>query len=1142
MQNHHRAFHFLLMSVFIIVGLTACTSDKEQETGGEEQLPSSVAASLSSELASSESSSYIAVSSSEVSSDSEASSEPVSDQPESSSLSASSLSASPSSAPNSSSEPASSGAIQKGAIQIINEQCVNCHVPLHADWASLTTDEDWVSSPKGWINTSDPDSSKLLSRMKYHGEADTFNMPSENNNAPEPYSHDHYEVILSWVRSLKDAATNSSVESLPSQSSSEVPASSTPASSSVSSSSHSSAPIITKTAIQIIDEFCVSCHFTSHDKWGDYRTDADWLAAKARSGENYINSLDTQDSLLLRRMKYYAGGAQSNMPPADNANQSLQFTKAHYDVIANWVDGFTYKSSEPTSDGSVNIQAVILDETGLTIELSCQKTEDIVLNITDPANVQATDISGYQAIQVRETGTTSVSFDAIVSTGMAGEFGLVGEGIDFWQKNVFFNAIRRDVENGQLDITLDIHAVSDVSDDFAKVGILVTDADGIDGKMVFVHWSGRHGLAEDSGDGKLNIYRRFADNPSSGEITPAPAKLRVAYEGDALNVGACFDCEDPVVGLPKELNFEPKQLFIVATSHTVNAISALLTLTDAYSDAAKFEPIVSQEVSCGTQVTSKFIPVSELGAIERVNVKALRQGAVAATGSTLKVFSDAASCEIQDELLSPKLRRLSELQIRNAITDIFDDIFEESVWPNMEDGARLIGVNTLADKLYVNNLNYERLYASSRQIVAEVLDSHSEVSACVSATSDVCVGEVITKYGRLLWRRPLTTIEQGDLATAYSGLTDNREQLELGLNALLLSSKFLFRDEVGQLVDGVNTLSNYEVVSILSFALWNSTPDEALLTLADKASAITEAELLAEIERMFSDERTPQALVAFYKDYLKLDLVLTRPKDDSFNFTDVVRRDVLASAEKTLYDKLLVNPDFIQVFLGNSYYVNKNIDYLFGVTSNDNNLSSVSVASNQREGILNHPAFLSVHSTLAKSGIVKRGVFALEQLLCQELPDPPGDVMPVAVPDGIDPDSTSERELLQIIHSSQAGCFGCHQIIDPAGFGFENFDSIGRYRTTEKQNVAIDASGTLDNVGEHVLKYGNSADYARELVVSPQMKHCVSRRFLENFLGQELKHDACEVKKFEAALSSGDGTVKSLLKALVSLESFAKRK
>ena len=459
----------------------------------------------------------------------------------------------------------------------------------------------------------------------------------------------------------------------------------------------------------------------------------------------------------------------------------------------------------------------------------------------------------------------------------------------------------------------------------------------------------------------------------------------------------------------------------------------------------------------------------------------------------------------------------------------------------MEDGAKLIGMNTMADKLNVNSLNFERLFQSSKAIVNQLLTENSEIKNCAESADRDCVNDLTLNYGTLIWRRPLSDDE---LAGLYSGIAasgDNSEALKFVFNSFILSSNFLYRSEVGQRLDGVAHLDNYEIVTLLAFTVWNSTPDQTLLNLAAQTAPLSQTQLKAQVDRMFTDTRANLALMEIYKDYLKLDLVLSRDKAESFNFTTDVREDLLHSAEQMLLDNISADTPYVDVFKGDTFYINDTIAPFFNTNTQSNQLEATQLDGNERSGLLNHPAFLAVHSTLYQSGIVKRGVFALEQLLCQEIPDPPGDVMGVPVPADVDPDVTSERELLQITHSSQAACMGCHRFIDPAGFGFENFDSVGRYRTSEKDDVTIDASGLLEGVGEKVLSYNSSAEYSRELTSSPQMKQCVSQRFLEHYLSQELEQNACELKKYQSLLNSGKGSVKELLYALISLESFSSR-
>ena len=906
-------------------------------------------------------------------------------------------------------------------------------------------------------------------------------------------------------------------------------------------SSSSSALLVDSTAaLKIIEQYCTNCHFGLHKSWLEYDSDDAWRLAQARNGEGYINQLNPEDSLLLRRMKYY-GGENADMP-LDNAAQTKVFTREDYNIVLAWVKSLGKKPFEVISDGSVSIDNLSLNEQGVQLTLGCESDDELQLHIRNPKKIELTSIDQFSGLVSREDGIAMLDSREVITSLDDGTFLFTGEGLDLWQDKIYFNALSQPITDGALDLTLDVLSVDGVEHDFAKVGLLVTDADDLSGQMVFIHWSGRSGLAEDSGLGVLNDYRRIIANPVEGEVTPTPARLRVAYENDVLKIGGCYGCESPAVGLPKTLNFKPTHVYIVASSHTEGMIQARLGLMDAYSDEGKYAKVYEEDVACEEGVASVNIPAEHLDGLERLQVELYRNDGLVAAASAVKEFSEVASCELQDELLEPKLRRLSQTQIKNSIVDIFGDRFDESIWPDMEDGAKLIGMNNTSDRLNVNNLNMERLLETSKAVARTALVSEPTILACAEAANDACVLDVIQTYGKRMWRRPLAAAEVAEFSALLAEFDRHDVQLEFAINALFLSANFLFRSEVGVLESDAQVLSNYEVASILSYAVLNTTPDDTLLALADKPEPLTPEELQQQVARLLSDARADTAMMEVYKDYLKLDLVLSRAKDDSFNFTDAVRADVLTSAEQMLIDGIAAGGRFVDVFDGSDYYLNSTIDYLFNADVGNAELTKTSLDANERRGVLNHPAFLSVHSTLAKSGIVKRGVFALEQLLCQELPDPPSDVMPVPVPEGVDALLTSERSLLQMTHSAQSACITCHQVIDPAGFGFENFDSIGRYRTVEKTVVAIDASGVLDNVGDHVLMYNNSAEYSEALMASPQMNSCVSRRFLEHYLGQDLERNACELEKYQRHLSEGDGSVSALLTTLIRLESFGKRK
>ena len=500
----------------------------------------------------------------------------------------------------------------------------------------------------------------------------------------------------------------------------------------------------------------------------------------------------------------------------------------------------------------------------------------------------------------------------------------------------------------------------------------------------------------------------------------------------------------------------------------------------------------------------------------------------------------AASCESQGQLIEPQLRRLTEQQIQNSVTDIFGDIFEVNDWPEMKDGGSLLGMSYSADRLQMNSINTENLYKSSRRLVKKILADNSVINNCAQSSISNCITDTIADFGLQLWRRPLTASEINNLVNELSPFTSNEEKLEFVFNYLLLNHNFLFRSEIGKINNGVSDLTNYEIASALSYSVWNSTPDATLLALASQSSPLTESDIKSQIDRMILDSRANDAFLEIYKDYLKLDLVLTQDKLEELNFSPSIRNDTLNSAEMMLQDKISQNLNYMSIFLGNGYYVNNNIQSLFGLDGFSSNLEISYSDASERDGILNHPAFLAGHSTLASSGIVQRGVFTLEQILCNDIPKAPDNVASIEAPSHVNPETTSTRELLQITHSAQEQCRSCHQFIDPAGFGYENFDNLGQYRTIEKDVVPIDASGEL-SVGSEVLSYSNSAEYSRALANSLQMKQCVSQRFLEHYIGKTLEADSCELSAYRSILGESNQGVIDLIYSLIKLESFSKR-
>ncbi len=497
------------------------------------------------------------------------------------------------------------------------------------------------------------------------------------------------------------------------------------------------------------------------------------------------------------------------------------------------------------------------------------------------------------------------------------------------------------------------------------------------------------------------------------------------------------------------------------------------------------------------------------------------------------------------ELTESHLRRLTPVQFENTVRHALGDVFEAEDLPSFGDDIPTIGLNNNPSILRINTVNIDSLYASMQRLAQAAVQGTPVVSECVEASNDTCFAEVVDEIGPKLWRRPLQSEERDDLLNTRAELANvasRAEQAEFLIHALLASPNTLFRTELGEVDGEARVLTQFELASALSYTLWNAPPDQELWELAAN-NQLGDSEILrAQTTRMLEDPRVADALAEFFVDYLKLEAIFTKTKEASLGLTPEAREALVEGVRRDLRQIFSQpNATLLDPFSVNNFHVNEYGATFFGVpVTQGGEYEVVAMDPSERRGILSHPAFLSVHSGEGDTGIVKRGVFTLEQLLCIHLGAPPADISESEdVPEDFDDATATSREVLTVRHSSQPECVSCHRIIDPAGFGYENWDGVGRYREVEKGNVAIDASGELA-MGQEVLTYTNSVTFLESLTDSEALRSCIADNFFTYALG-----DAPKLSEREAlyqAFAEADGDIHAVLEALVLSPSFSARK
>ena len=410
-------------------------------------------------------------------------------------------------------------------------------------------------------------------------------------------------------------------------------------------------------------------------------------------------------------------------------------------------------------------------------------------------------------------------------------------------------------------------------------------------------------------------------------------------------------------------------------------------------------------------------------------------------------------------------------------------------------------------------------WRTARAIAAQVVDRDNRglFVACKPAdekkSDDACAKQFLAKAGRLLYRRPLTTSElqrQVDVA-GNMALTvhDFYEGLGLSLAGMLVSPQFLFRHqnvEPDPDHPGTLRLDAYSKASQLSFFLWNSAPDVALLAAAERGELNTDKGLAKQVDRMLTSPRLEGGVRAFFTDMLAFDGFESLAKDAMIypKFTPEASTDAQEQTLRTIVDVVVTrHGDYRDVFTTPRTFLTPSLGsiYSFPVAKTTPNLAPSNwieveyLKGDPRSGILAQASFVSLHSHPGRSSATLRGRALRELILCQRVPDPPGNVTFNVVQDTSNPIYKTARERL-LAHATSPACAGCHKITDPIGLALETFDGGGSYRTAEN-GVPIDTSGTMDG-----KPFKNSAELGQVIHDNPATSSCLVTRAMSYALGR----------------------------------------
>lgn len=315
--------------------------------------------------------------------------------------------------------------------------------------------------------------------------------------------------------------------------------------------------------------------------------------------------------------------------------------------------------------------------------------------------------------------------------------------------------------------------------------------------------------------------------------------------------------------------------------------------------------------------------------------------------------------------------------------------------------------------------------------------------------TDASITRGLHSVARRAWRRPLTDEESKELDSLIQDKlkhsASNGDALRDLLMAVFADSRFLFLSDVEQ----ADRLQNFELVSRLAGYVWRSVPDDELLRLANRDVSITDAELVAQLQRMLrspKSERFVHDFTAAWMAFHKLDQIAINPNYYRWwnpKFKDYIKQQPVAFFSILLRDDLnclnCLSSDFVVLNDIMAKY------YGLPVPASGHRFSRVP-APEHRGGILTQPAFLLAHGDGEDAHAVNRGVWLRSRLLGDPPRDPPPEIPTLDDLNEIDPDSVSLSTTARLDLHRKGICYDCHQDIDAWGIAMESFDAAGRYR------------------------------------------------------------------------------------------------
>jgi Protein of unknown function (DUF1592)/Protein of unknown function (DUF1588)/Protein of unknown function (DUF1595)/Protein of unknown function (DUF1587)/Protein of unknown function (DUF1585) len=504
----------------------------------------------------------------------------------------------------------------------------------------------------------------------------------------------------------------------------------------------------------------------------------------------------------------------------------------------------------------------------------------------------------------------------------------------------------------------------------------------------------------------------------------------------------------------------------------------------------------------------------------------------------------SAACQKPAPGVAP-LRRLSNAEYRNTVQDLLaavpnvsgavatatKDFVQEAESLGFRNNTAFLGVSSLVAQGFMD----------AAESLAPVVASTGALLPCTTEDA-ACAKTFVETFGKRAFRRPLLPEEVARYTAVYDKAQAEGYGFQTGVEwvvfAMLQSTQFLYRVELGAPRDAGFAPSQYETANRLSYLIWQSMPDQALFDAAERGELADKQQIEAQARRLLKDPKASR-LLEYFDQWLDTDRLTTLDRDANFYPGLATNLPQLLQNETHAYVSYLMQSptgSLGELLSGQYSFLNADLAKHYGVTG-PTGAAYERVEMPGRSGVLTQGMLLS-HDKPTRTSIVRRGLKVRLDMLCNRVPAPPNDVQLDL--EGLGSGLTQRQRLEK--HRSEPSCAGCHTLMDPIGVVFEGFDAVGRPRTVDESGAAVDTSSDITATRDMNGPVANAAALGQALANSQEARDCYVLQSFRFFYGRDYQTaDQCSMAQLFIAFRDSQQSLSELIVSLTQTDQFLYR-